>query len=205
MLQDEGDLQSRQRTEPWRSLDRRTAGGWRADLAANSRRRGFIGAVGAWFLSPGFKVVTLYRWSRKCRRFGGIGRIASQLLWRWGVSATGCYLSPLAEIGPGLSLPHAVGVVVGEGVVISTAVTLYQHVTLGRAEEGVAARPLIGPEVTIYTGAVVIGGVKIGAGAVVGANSVVLHDVPAGATVAGAPAKAATRTDSRPNKDAEAD
>ncbi len=79
--------------------------------------------------------------------------------------------------------------VVGEGVEIADHVTLYQHVTLGRAREDDAVYPVVGQGVIIYAGAVVVGDVTLGAGSVVGANAVVIRDVAAGATAVGLPAK----------------
>ena len=162
---------------------------WQSDLTALSQTPNLGGAVYAWIFSPGFKAITLYRLSRSARRFGAVGKLLSNLLWRWNVRSTGCYLSPLAVIGRGFLLPHAVGVVVGEGVKIGDGVTVYQHATLGTAGNGQVGYPEVGDGATIYAGAVLAGAILIGAGSVVGANAVVLRSVPSGATSVGVPAR----------------
>lgn len=165
----------------------------RSDLKANLGRTGLASTIYGWFMSPGFKAVTLYRISRRFRSGGPFGKALSKIAWRWSVSATGCYLSPLADIGPGLSLPHAVGVVVGEGVRVGAGVTLYQHVTIGRARNNEASYPTIGDNVTVYAGAVVVGAIEVGSQAVIAANSVVARHVPEATLAAGAPAEIKSR------------
>lgn len=167
----------------------RPGGAWRRDLQAISRRPNLGGAVYAWIFSPGFKAVTLYRCSRSIRRWGAVGKFLSNLVWRWNVGATGCYLSPFASIGQGFSLPHAVGVVIGEGVEIGDGVTVYQNVTMGVSGDKRGGYPVVHDGATIYAGAVLVGAVVIGENAVVGANSVVLRSVPAGETAVGVPAR----------------
>jgi serine O-acetyltransferase len=179
-------------------MQNKNGGAWRLDLARNSNQRGVFGAIIAWFISPGFKVVTLYRWSRATLRCGGVGKVISKLLWRWNVAVSGCYLSPSAQIAPGLALPHPVGVVVGDGVEIDPFVTLYQHVTLGRVRAHEGACPKVGEGAVIYAGAVVVGAVSIGSRAVIGANAVVTRDVPSGETAVGIPAVVLPPRQSRP-------
>lgn len=166
---------------------------WREDLYSNMRRRDRRGSVRGWFLSPGFRLVTLYRWSHALRDGGKFTRYLSEMLWRAGVANFGCYLSPFAHIAPGLHLPHPIGIVVGEKVVIGTGVTLYQHVTLGKARPEDDGYPMIEDGAILYAGAVVLGPVTVGAGAIVGANAVVTRDVPAGWIAVGAPARARPR------------
>lgn len=95
------------------------------------------------------------------------------------------------EIGPGFFLPHTSGTVIGASR-IGRNVTIFQNVTLGarHADMGwnVDKRPTIGDEVTLGAGCKVLGHVHVGNGAAVGANSVVLDDVPEYSTVAGIPA-----------------
>ena len=162
---------------------------WRSDLEAHSSRRGLLGAATAWIAAPGFRAVTLYRVSNRLRRLGLLGKVLAILTWRRLLRTTGCYLSPRATIGPALRLPHPVGVVVGEGVVIGGNVTIYQHVTLGVAKAAEQGYPQVEDDVTIYAGAVIVGAIRIGKGAVIAANSVVTRDVAAYSTVAGVPAR----------------
>lgn len=82
--------------------------------------------------------------------------------------------------------PHPQNIVIGEGVKIGDNCMIYQDVTLGQKE---GLYPDIGNNVTIFPGAKVIGGVAIGDNVVVGANSVVIKDIPANSVVAGVPAK----------------
>lgn len=84
---------------------------------------------------------------------------------------------------------HTVGIVIGP-CVIGDNVTIYQNVTIGKRGIGYGeVSPVIGDGVTIYAGAVVTGPIRIGNNAIIGANSVVLKDVPDGVVVAGVPAK----------------
>ncbi len=104
-----------------------------------------------------------------------------------------CYISPRAQIGPRLRLPHPVGIVIGEGVVIGAGCTIYQHVTLGGRRIGDwrrGAYPVVGDDVVLFAGAVLAGSLSIGDRATVGANAVVLVDVPADNTAVGNPARA---------------
>ena len=92
-----------------------------------------------------------------------------------------------ATIGEGTVFVHGTGIVIGPGTKIGSDCRIFHNVTLG-SRDGVGY-PAVGNGVTIYPGAVVLGGIQVGDNATIGANSVVLHDVAAGATVAGAPAR----------------
>lgn len=104
----------------------------------------------------------------------------------------GIEVSPRIEIGAGLFLPHTSGTVIGAAR-IGRNVTIFQGVTLGAKELDMSfvpeSRPLIEDDVIIGAGAKILGGVRIGTGARVGANAVVVTDVPDGALAVGVPAK----------------
>lgn len=100
---------------------------------------------------------------------------------------TGSDIDVGVRFGLNLRLPHPAGVVIHRDVVIGDDCMVMQQVTLGQLARG--GLPRIGSHVYVGCGAKVLGPVKIGDGARVGANAVVLHDVPAGATAVGVPAK----------------
>jgi serine O-acetyltransferase len=105
----------------------------------------------------------------------------------WVRAYVGAELPPQVVVGPGLRLPHAGrGVVLHPSVRIGADVTLYHQVTVGVRDEQPAA--VIGDRVEIGAGVKVLGPVHVGADARLGANAVVLTDVPVGATAAGVPA-----------------
>ena len=81
---------------------------------------------------------------------------------------------------------HAIGIVIGSGAVIGDNCKIYQQVTIGK-EKG--KFPIIGDNVTIYSGAKIIGDVKIGNNAIIGANAVVTRDVPDNCVAVGVPAR----------------
>src|SRR3954464_8282315 len=103
-------------------------------------------------------------------------------------AATGVEIHPAATIGPGLFIDHGSGVVIGETAEIGEDVTLYQGVTLGGTGFATGKRhPTVQDHVTIGSGAKLLGPITIGHGAKIGANSVVIHDVPPNSTVVGNP------------------
>jgi serine O-acetyltransferase len=102
--------------------------------------------------------------------------------------ATGVEIHPAANIGDGLFIDHGMGVVIGETADIGDDVTLYQGVTLGGTGFATGKRhPTVGDNVTIGSGAKLLGPIEVGHGAKVGANSVVITDVPSNSTVVGNP------------------
>jgi serine O-acetyltransferase len=102
--------------------------------------------------------------------------------------ATGVEIHPAARIGRGLFIDHGSGVVIGETAEVGDDVTMYQGVTLGGTGFARGKRhPTVGDQVTIGSGAKLLGPIVVGDGSKVGANSVVIHDVPANATVVGNP------------------
>lgn len=103
---------------------------------------------------------------------------------------TGIEIHPAAQIGQGLFIDHGSGVVIGETATIGDDVTLYQGVTLGGTGFQTGKRhPTVQDNVTIGSGAKLLGPITIGHGAKIGANSVVIADVPPNSTVVGNPGR----------------
>jgi len=108
-------------------------------------------------------------------------------------SETGIDIHPGARIGKGFFIDHGTGVVIGETSVIGDNVRLYQGVTLGAKSfpkdehgnpvKGLARHPIVQDDVTIYSGATVLGRITVGRGSVIGANVWVTADVPPGSKV----------------------
>ena len=107
---------------------------------------------------------------------------------------TGVEIHPGAELGRRLFIDHGMGVVIGETAVVGDDVTMFHGSTLGGTgtEKG-KRHPTIGNGVLIGAGAKILGNITVGINSRVGANSVVLHDVPDGCTVAGIPARVLLR------------
>jgi serine O-acetyltransferase len=103
-------------------------------------------------------------------------------------TATGIEIHPAASIGDGFFIDHGMGVVIGETAEIGNDVTLYQGVTLGGTGFATGKRhPTVEDNVTIGSGAKLLGPITVGHGSKIGANSVVVHDVPPNSTVVGVP------------------
>lgn len=137
---------------------------------------------------PGFHALIAYRiahWLYKHKLFL-IARIISQLSRFF----TGIEIHPGAKIGKGLFIDHGMGVVIGETTEIGDNVTIYQGVTLGgTGKEKGKRHPTIGNNVIIAAGAKVLGSIKIGDNAKVGAGAVVIKPVPPNSTVVGVPGR----------------
>ena len=144
---------------------------------------------------PGFHALVFYRggnwfWRRGWRL---LGRIVSHI----GRMLTGIDIHPGATIGHRLFIDHGTGLVVGETAELGDDVTLYQGVTLGGVAPSVDSasqvnrkrHPTLRNNVIVGSGAQVLGPITVGDGARVGANAVVVADVPPGVTVVGIPAK----------------
>lgn len=144
---------------------------------------------------PGFHAILFYRlasalWRRRLR-------LLARLVSYWGRILTGIEIHPGARIGRGLFIDHGVGVVIGETSEIGDNVTLYHDVTLGGIapsidsdqQRNVKRHPTLMDDVIIGSGAQILGPITVGRGARVGANSVVLQEVPECATMVGIPAR----------------
>ena len=109
----------------------------------------------------------------------------------------GVDIHPAARLGCGIMLDHATGLVIGETAVVGNNVSILQSVTLGGTGKDEGDRhPKIGNGVLISAGAKILGNIRVGDGAKVGAGSVVLEEVPPHTTVAGVPAKVVGRPSS---------
>lgn len=121
-----------------------------------------------------------------------LARLISQLS-RW---LSGIEIHPGATIGERFFIDHGMGVVIGETAVIGADCTLYHGVTLGGTSwEKTKRHPTLGNNVVVGAGAKILGPIVIGDNARVGSNSVVVKDVPAGATVVGIPGRIVTPKD----------
>ncbi|MEE8275602.1 MAG: serine O-acetyltransferase [Alphaproteobacteria bacterium] len=155
---------------------------------------------------PGLHAVIWHRLANWCWRRGWhlVGRLLSQF-GRW---VTGIEIHPAARIGRGLVIDHGMGVVIGETAEIGDDVTLYHDVTLGGISPSVDSHnqrdtkrhPTVLDRAIIGSGAQVLGPITVGRDARVGANAVVVKDVPDGATVVGIPARVVKARAARPDR-----
>lgn len=149
---------------------------WRTDLVACDRR-GTVGqAFVAWFANPGFELACHYRLAHWAASRGAVGRVIAVLIERRMLRGFACQISSAARIGPGLRLPHPLGIVVGRGVVIGAGATLYHGVTLGRRSADDGVYPRLGDGVVVYCGATLVGGVELPDGARVGAGEILIGE-----------------------------
>ena len=169
---------------------RRVAGEVRRDVAAARDRDPAAKGVSpaeiltAW---PGrARAARPPRGARAARRRRPGGPAGARL--RLSRSLTGIEIHPCAQIGDGLFIDHGMGVVIGETAEVGENVTMYQGVTLGGTGFATGKRhPTVEDNVTIGSGAKLLGPITIGHGAKIGANAVVIHDVPPNSTVVGNP------------------
>ena len=101
----------------------------------------------------------------------------------------GASLNPAGRIGPGFKLEHGGSVYLGGEMVMGSDFTVFHEVTIGQSGIRSMEYPVIGDRVRVFPGAKIIGGITVGDDAVIGANSVVIEDVPAGAVAAGNPGR----------------
>ncbi|SMP16818.1 serine O-acetyltransferase [Desulfurobacterium pacificum] len=148
---------------------------------------------------PGLHAIWFHRvahwfWNKNLKL---IARLISHLS-RW---ITGIEIHPGAKIGKRFFIDHGMGVVIGETTEIGDDVTLYHQVTLGGTSTKKGKRhPTIGNNVVIGAGAKVLGPITIGDNCKIGANSVVIKDVPPNSTVVGIPGKVVRREGVKPTK-----
>lgn len=122
-------------------------------------------------------------------------RKASAVVFHALKTLNACDLSPTTQIGTGLMLPHPLCVVIHPASVIGRNACIMQGVTLGVGS--LPGAPILGDFVDCGAGAKILGGVKIGDGAIIGANAVVTQDVPAWHVARGIPARCYPMTESQ--------
>ncbi len=141
---------------------------------------------------PGLHAVWFYRrahwlWTH---RLPLLGRIVSHI----GRTLTGIEIHPGARIGPGFFIDHGMGVVIGETAEVGANVTLYHGVTLGGTSWNKGKRhPTLGDDVVVGSGAKILGPITVGARTRIGANAVVVKEVPPDSVVVGVPGRVTHR------------
>ncbi|QSE89736.1 serine O-acetyltransferase [Rhodococcus pseudokoreensis] len=140
--------------------------------------------------NPGLLALAVYRLQEVVQDAGRM-RVAG-FLRTLNVVMTGADFVVGCEVGGGLLMHHPVGVVIGHGASVGKGCTILQGVTVGERYadgSGDHAYPVLRDRVTVGAGAKILGRVEVGEGAVIGANSVVLDDIPDGSIAVGVPAR----------------
>jgi serine O-acetyltransferase len=158
----------------------------------NPKDNGLRSFFKSYFFNPSFRLLYNHRLTKyfisthfKIPKGYGIWLLKKQLLKR------SCQISPKAKLGKNLNFPHPIGIVIGTGVVVQDNVKIWQQVTLGShgKSELNQGYPVIGKNVKIFTGAKIIGSINIGDNSIIGANAVVIKDIPENCTAVGIPAR----------------
>ena len=141
-------------------------------------------------VSPGLQAIWVHRAAHRLWQRGGRWKLPARLVSQTARAVTGVEIHPGARIGRRFFIDHGMGVVIGETAEVGDDVMLYHGVTLGgRSMMRIKRHPTVGDRVTIGAGARVLGPINVGTDAQIGANAVVVRDVPAKAVATGIPAK----------------
>src|SRR5246127_4301331 len=174
---------------PRLGLAKRVAAEIRRDLEAAKSRDpaardvSSLEVLAAW---PGVHALLAHRVAHAL--YGAGVPLAPRMIAAVARAVTGIEIHPGARIGNGFFIDHGMGVVIGETAEIGDDVTLYQGVTLGGTGFATGKRhPTVQDNVTIGSGAKLLGPITVGHGSKIGANTVVIHDVPPNSTVVGNP------------------
>ena len=147
----------------------------------------------------GFRAVHLYRVGRffRVRGYNLLAGFVERLIHR----LCFCEISTTADIGPGFCIFHPFGLVVGGEVKAGKNLTLSMDVVLGgnigKHRPDGSEKPILGDNINIGAGCKVVGPIKIGDNCLIGANSVVVHDMPSDCIIAGVPARVIRRAGKR--------
>lgn len=166
------------------SLSRDLESAYENDPAA----RGTWAKLGIVLLYPGFQAILMHRIAHRIYHFGVpiLPRLIAYFSRFW----TGVEIHPAARIGAGFFIDHGMGVVIGETTIVGEDCTIFHQVTLGGTGKETGKRhPTVGDKVVIGGGAKILGNITIGDHSYIGANSVVLMDVPEESTVVGIPGR----------------
>lgn len=177
---------------------KKIAGDIRYDVAAiRDRDPAATSDLEVMLLYSGFHAVTLHRAAHALHKKGH--KLSARAISQCAKFLTGIEIHPGATIGKGLVIDHGSGVVIGETAEIGDNCTLYQGVTLGGTGKHTGKRhPTLGNNVMVGSGAKVLGPFKVGSGAKIASNAVVLEEVPENGTAVGVPAKVVRINGKRP-------
>jgi len=165
--------------------------------AVKDRDPAFKNKIELLYAYPGIWALISYRIANRIYK-AGFKRTA-RFIMSISQFITNMDIHPGATIGENVFIDHGIGVVIGETTIIGNNVTIYQGVTLGGVSLNPGKRhPTIEDDVTIGAGAKILGNIIIGKGSKIGANSVVVKDVPPYSTVVGVPGKVIKRKDYSP-------
>ena len=170
-------------------LLRRVSGEFRRDLAAARERDPAARGVGSLEILAswgGVQAILVHR-AAHALNDAGVPLVPMALAYT-SRAVTGVEIHPAALLGAEPFIDHGSGVVIGETAEVGDRVTIYQGVTLGGTGFARGKRhPTVGDDVTIGSGAKLLGPITVGSGAKIGANTVVIEDVPERSTVVGNP------------------
>lgn len=145
---------------------------------------------------PGLHALWLHRVAHRMWRKPAL-RLAARVLSHVNRALTGIEIHPAARLGRRVFIDHGMGVVIGQTAEVGDDVLIYHGVTLGgRSMSRGKRHPTVESGVVLGTGARILGPVTVGEGAQIGANAVVVKDVPAAAIVVGVPGRVLERSES---------
>lgn len=160
-----------------------------ADLQAEfDARGGRFSKVYILVFHTGFHLVVLVRLQSFLRRVPTIGPALARVLFMITSLLRGCEISPASVIGPGFRVGHPLGIVVGSDVRAGRNLAVMHHATIGGRRNVSSPHPAvqsIGDNVVVGTGAILLGDIVVGSHAVIGAQALVLDDVPEHGVVVG--------------------
>jgi len=138
---------------------------------------------------PGFQLCLSIRLQNLVVKTPMVGKLLRRVIWYVACVISSAEIDMSAQIGGGLYIPHSTGIVIRGDCKIGRNATILQCVTVGRRDQEEISQAYIGDNCKIFAGAKIIGNLRIGNNVTIGANAVVLKDIPDGATAVGVPAR----------------